>query len=147
MHNPMNNASMSGIARISRFGSGGPYEDAVGYSRVVRVGDWFVTAGCTSVIDGELVYEGDAYQQAVTAFGVAIDALARAGCHRRDVIQSRMYLIDRNDADAVGRAHRELLGDARPAATLIVVAGLIDPRMLIEVELTACAASTHRPEP
>ena len=122
---------------IERFGSGGPYEDVIGYSRVVRWGDWFVTAGCTATVDGELVGVGDAYQQAVAAFGVGLDALGAAGCPRSSVIQTRMYISDRADAEAVGRAHGELFGLIRPAATMIVVAGFIDERMLVEVELVA----------
>ncbi len=126
---------------IERFGSGGPWEDLIGYSRVVRAGALFMTAGCTSVVDGQLVHEGDPYEQARTAFGVAIDALARAGCAREQVIFARMYLSDRSCADAVGRAHHDALGDVRPAATLLVVGGFIDPRMLVEVELTGSSAT------
>jgi enamine deaminase RidA (YjgF/YER057c/UK114 family) len=119
-----------------RFGSGGPYEAVIGYSRVVRAGDTFITAGCTATLSGALVGIGDAHQQAVTAFGIAIDALDEAGCLRENIVQSRMYISDRADADAVGRAHHGLLGDVRPAATMIVVNGFIDPRMLVEIELT-----------
>jgi enamine deaminase RidA (YjgF/YER057c/UK114 family) len=124
---------------IERFGSGGPYEDVIGYSRVVRAGALFVTAGCTATVDGEVVGVGDAYQQALTAFGIALGALERAGAPAASVIRSRMYVTDRADADAVGRAHHELLGAVRPAATMVIVAGLINPQLLVEVELDALA--------
>jgi enamine deaminase RidA (YjgF/YER057c/UK114 family) len=121
---------------ISRHGSGGPWEDVVGYSRVVRAGDWFVTAGCTAIADGEIVGIGDPFAQATAAFKAGLDALARAGCMPQHVVSTRMYITDRAHADEVGRAHSIALDEVRPAATLIVVAGLIDERLLVEVELT-----------
>jgi enamine deaminase RidA (YjgF/YER057c/UK114 family) len=120
---------------IERFGSGGPYEERIGYSRVVRAGNLFTTAGCTSVVAGELVHEGDPYQQAVTAFGVGIGALAAAGCAAGNVVQTRMYITDSAYSDEVGRAHHDVFGSIRPTTAMIVVAGFIDPRMLVEVEL------------
>ncbi|MEP7021035.1 MAG: Rid family hydrolase [Pseudonocardiales bacterium] len=124
---------------IERFGSGGPYEALIGYSRVVRAGDLFVTAGCTSVVAGELVHDGDAHAQAHTAFRVGLDALAAAGCPRENVVQTRMYITDRADSDDVGRAHYDLFHDVRPTTAMIIVAGFLDPRMLVEVELVGWA--------
>jgi enamine deaminase RidA (YjgF/YER057c/UK114 family) len=121
---------------IDRFSSNSPFEDVIGYSRVVRAGDLYVTAGCTATVDGQLVGIGDAHQQAVAAFTVGIDALHAAGCPRESIVQTRMYLSDHGDAEAVGRAHHGLLGDVRPVATMIVVSGFIDARMLVEIELT-----------
>ncbi len=120
---------------IERFGSGGPFEDQIGYSRVVRAGDLFVTAGCTATVDGQLVGVGDAYTQAVTAFDIALGALERAGCPRAHVIQSRMYIRDPADADAVGRAHHEVFDAIRPAATMLVISGFLTEQMLVEIEL------------
>ena len=125
---------------IVRHGSGGPYEDVIGYSRVVQAGDWFVTAGCTATVDGELLGVDDAYRQAIVAFGIGLDALERAGVTRDQVVQTRMYISDRTDAAAVGRAHHELFDGIRPAATMLVVAGFIDALMLVEVELTGCTS-------
>jgi len=122
--------------RIDRHGSGGPYEDVIGYSRVVRAGDWFVTAGCTAVVGGEVVGIGDPYLQAKTAFEIGIDALARAGCARHHIVSSRMYITDRAHAGEVGRAHKDLLGDVRPTASMFIVSGFIDEAMLFEVELS-----------
>ena len=124
---------------ISRFSSGGPYEDVIGYSRVVRAGELFVTAGCTATVDGELVGIGDPYRQAVTAFEIGVSALQAAGCPRANVVSTRMYITDRAHADAVGRAHSETFDAVRPTAAMIVVAGFIDERMLVEVELTGYA--------
>jgi len=120
---------------IERFSSGGPYEERIGYSRVVRAGNLFTTAGCTSVVNGELAHEGDPYDQAVTAFGVGLDALAAAGCPLESVVQTRMYITDAAFADEVGRAHHDVFAGVRPTSAMLVVAGLIDPRMLVEVEL------------
>lgn len=127
---------------IERYSSGGIYEDVVGYSRVVvatgpggRTG-W--TAGTTAMVHGEVLHPGDAYAQALVALQSAMFALERAGFARADVVASRMYLVHvARDADDVGRAHAEVLGAVRPAATMVGVAGLVDARMLVEVELVA----------
>jgi enamine deaminase RidA (YjgF/YER057c/UK114 family) len=121
-----------------RLGSGGPYEEVYGYSRVVAVGDQAWTAGCTSIVDGELVGVGDAHLQTVTALGIALASLQRVGFGREDVVSSRMYVVDlAAHSDAVGRAHGEVFGDVRPGAAMLGVAALIDPRMIVEVELVA----------
>jgi enamine deaminase RidA (YjgF/YER057c/UK114 family) len=122
---------------IERFGSGGPWEDAYGYSRVVRAGDFLVTAGCTATVDGVVTDAGDPYAQTLTAFRIALDALAAAGAGLDDVIRTRMYVTDAVHADPAGRAHGELFGAVRPAATLVVVARLLHPDHLVEVEAEA----------
>lgn len=122
---------------VERFGSGGPYEEIYGYSRVVRAGDRLVTAGSTATVNGEVTGVGDPHAQALTAFGIALDALAGAGAGREQVIRTRMYVTDRGHADAVGRAHGEIFASVRPAATLLIVAGLLVPEMLVEVEVEA----------
>ncbi len=122
---------------IGRFASGGPWEQVYGYARAVRAGDRIVTAGCTSTVDGVVTDPGDPYAQAATAFGVALAALHDAGGHAGQVVRTRMYVTDRAHADAVGRAHGEIFGEVRPAATMVIVAGLLDPEMLVEVELEA----------
>ena len=131
------------MSAVERWGSGGPWEDVVGYSRVVHAGDRWITAGCTATIDGVLQCPDDAYGQAIVAFGVALDALGRAGAATTDVVRTRMYLVEPADADAVGRAHAELFGDVRPASTLVIVAALIDPAMRVEVEVEAFASGTE----
>jgi enamine deaminase RidA (YjgF/YER057c/UK114 family) len=128
------------MSDVERFGSDGPFEDLIGYSRVVRAGGLFVTAGCTSVVGGELVHAHDPYQQAITAFGLGIEALAAAGCPRAAVIATRMYITDRVHADEVGRAHHDTFDAVRPTSAMIIVAGFLDPRMLVEIELTGWVA-------
>jgi len=122
-----------------RYGTSSPFEQRFGYSRVVRVGPLALTAGCTATIDGVVQAPGDAAGQAAIAFGVGLGALARVGLGSEAVIATRMYIVDPGDADAVGLVHSDVFGQVRPVATMVVVAGLIDPAMLIEVELTAWA--------
>ena len=122
-----------------RRGSGGPWEQWYGYSRVVRVGPLAVTAGCTAVVDGVVQAAGDAGEQARIAFRAGLAALAEVGVGPEQVVNTKMSIVDRDDADAVGSVHGEVFGDIRPAATMVVVAGLVDPAMLVEVELTAWA--------
>jgi enamine deaminase RidA (YjgF/YER057c/UK114 family) len=125
------------MTSIVRYGSGGPYEEIIGYSRVVRAGSLVITAGCTAVLDGVLQSRGDAYGQTLVALRNGVAALEQAGCAREACVQTRMYVTDRSYAQAVGRAHHDVLGDVAPAATMVVVAGLIDPEMLVEIELVA----------
>ena len=84
-----------------------------------------------------VVHVGDAYAQTITAFRIALDALAEAGAKPEHVIRTRMYVVDPEYADAAGRAHGEVFRDVRPAATLVVVARLLHPDHLVEVEVEA----------
>ncbi|MFC9974054.1 RidA family protein [Spirillospora sp. NPDC127200] len=122
---------------IERITSGGPWEDKFGYSRAVLAGDLALVAGCTATVDGEVVHPGDPFEQARTAFQIGLWSLERLGLGRQDVVRTRMYLTDPAHVDEVGRAHGELFGEVRPVATMVVVAGLIDPRMLVEIEIEA----------
>lgn len=122
---------------VTRLGSGGPWEALYGYSRVVRVGHLAITAGCTSTVDGRVAHVGDAAAQTAQALRIGLDALAEVGAEPADVIRTRMYVTDRMYADEVGRAHNAVFGAVRPVATMVVVAGLIDPDHLVEVELEA----------
>jgi enamine deaminase RidA (YjgF/YER057c/UK114 family) len=125
---------------IERHGSGGPWEDRVGYSRVVRSGDQVWVAGCTATLpDGTLAGLGDPYAQAVQTIENVAAALERVGASLAGVVRTRISIVDRDHADAVGRAHAEAFGDARPVAAMYVVAGLLDPRMLVEIEADAVA--------
>jgi enamine deaminase RidA (YjgF/YER057c/UK114 family) len=117
---------------VLRLGSGGPYEERIGYSRVVRTGPWILTAGCTSAAPA-----GDAYGQAVQAFRTALAAIATAGGATDDVVRTRMYVCRAEDCEAVGRAHGEVFGSVLPVATMVVVTGLISPDLLVEVEVEA----------
>ena len=121
----------------NKFGSGGPYEESVGYSRMVVVGDLALVAGCTSIVDGRVAHAGDAYAQALEAIGTALTALAKVEMTAKDVIRTRMYVVGRENCDKVGTAHAAIFGEVRPVATMVLVAGLIDPDMLVEVEVEA----------
>ncbi|HEY2948791.1 MAG TPA: RidA family protein [Micromonosporaceae bacterium] len=122
---------------IRREGSGGPWEQAYGYSRVVKAGPWVLSAGCTATVNGAVGPVGDPFGQAVRAFGIALDALAKFGASVGDVVRTRMYVVDAAHADAVGRAHVEVFGEVRPVSTLVVVARLLHPDHLVEVEVEA----------
>ena len=117
--------------------SGGPWEGRVGYSRAVRVGPHVWVAGSTAMTPEGLVGAGDPYLQAVQAFRTIEAALVKAGARLEDVVVTRMYVTDIAHADEVGRAHGELFGAIRPAATMVQVAALIDPAMLVEIEVQA----------
>jgi enamine deaminase RidA (YjgF/YER057c/UK114 family) len=128
---------------IRRIASGGPWEDAVGYSRAVVAGPWVLVAGCTATVDGEVRHAGDAYAQTRTAFEIALAAVTEAGAGLADVVRTRMYVKDIADAGAVGRAHAEFFKDVRPAATMIEVSRFIDERMLVEIEVDAYNGETR----
>ncbi|MFG2174638.1 RidA family protein [Streptomyces niveus] len=141
-NHPVGAGASDGVRRIS---SGGPWEDAYGYSRAVQLpGGLVLVSGCTSVVDGRIA-EGGPYEQAVTAFGVGIRALGDLGLGAGDVVRTRMYVTHAGDADEVGRAHKELFGAVRPAASMVVVAGLIDPSLVVEIELEAFRAPSGVP--
>jgi enamine deaminase RidA (YjgF/YER057c/UK114 family) len=118
--------------------SGSPYEARFGYSRAVAVGDSCWVAGTTDAgPDGISVHPGDAAAQARAAFAIALGALEDAGFGAEDVVRTRMYIVRPDDATAIAGVNGEIFGAIRPASTLVRVAGLIDPSMLVEVELEA----------
>ncbi|MEU1929359.1 RidA family protein [Streptomyces sp. NPDC019826] len=125
---------------VRRVSSGAPWEEKFGYSRAVELPTGLVlVSGCTSVVDGQIV-AGSPYEQAVAAFQVAFDALKQVGIGREDVVRTRMYITHARDVDEVGRAHKELFDDVRPAASMIIVSGFVDPSLVVEVEVEAYLA-------
>ncbi|MGW6456922.1 RidA family protein [Streptomyces sp. NPDC055078] len=122
---------------VRRVATGAPWEEQFGYSRAVALPNGLVlVSGCTSVIDGKLI-DGGPYDQAVNSFNVAFDALGQLGLGVADVVRTRMYLTHARDVDEVGRAHKELFDTVRPAASMIIVSGFVDPRLVVEVEIEA----------
>jgi enamine deaminase RidA (YjgF/YER057c/UK114 family) len=122
---------------ITRFAGSAPWEASYGYSRVVMAGDWAITAGTTATGSEGVLHPGDAYQQAIAAFRIALDALESAGVAAEQVVRTRMYVTDIASQADIGRAHHELFGHIRPVATMVEVVSLADPSHLIEVEVEA----------
>jgi enamine deaminase RidA (YjgF/YER057c/UK114 family) len=122
---------------VIRLGSGTPWEGIVGYSRVVVRGDAAWVSGTTSVVDGAVLHAGDAAAQTRQALATIRESLERAGFTLADVVRTRMFVTDISRWEEVGRAHGEVFGDVRPATTMVQVAALIDPGMLVEIEADA----------
>ena len=132
---------MSGRRRIS---SGSPYEPGIGFSRAVRVGQRVLVSGTAPIWpDGSC--DPDPEAQARRCLEIVLEALAAAGAVAADVVRTRIYLTNREDVDAIARAHGQVFGGVRPAATLVVVTGLADPRWRVEIE--AEAVLVDGPEP
>jgi len=121
--------------------SGVPWESIVGYSRAVKVGNHVFVSGTTSVDkEGNVVGKGDAYLQTQQIFKIITEALEAAGASVTDVVRTRMFITNVNDWEAVGRAHGEVFRDVRPASTLLEVSALINPDLLVEIEVDAVIA-------
>ena len=124
------------MADRQRISSGSPFEASIGFSRALRVGDRVIVSGTGPVLPGGGCPEG-AGAQARRCFEILEGALAEAGAGMADVVRTRMFLTSAEDGEAVGAVHGELLGHVRPAATMIVVAGLLDPAWKVEIEAEA----------
>jgi enamine deaminase RidA (YjgF/YER057c/UK114 family) len=119
-----------------RFTSGAVFEDRVGYSRAVRVGDRVWVSGTAPIMPGDADPPETAYEQARVCIGIIERALREAGASLDDVVRTRIYVTDAALIDDVGRAHGEAFATARPATTGVVT-GLLDPRWLVEIEAEA----------
>ena len=122
---------------VRRVQADSPGEETIGFARAVAAGDRVLVAGTMPLVGGVLQGEGDPYEQTLAAFRNALDALRKFDLGVESVIRTRMYLTHARDVDEVGRAHKELFDAVRPAATLVVVSGFVDSRVLVEVELEA----------
>ena len=125
------------VAGIERWGSGGPWEGVVGYSRVARSGDYVHVAGTTATVDGQVVAKGDAGEQTRVALRIVGESLAKAGATFDQVVRTRIFVRDIANWQAVGTAHGEVFADIRPVSTMVEVSGLIDPDHLVEIEVEA----------
>ena len=119
--------------------SGSPFEDAIGFSRAVRVGNVVSVSGTAPVWpDGHV--DPDPAVQTRRCWEIVLAALADLGAGAADVVRTRQYVVSADVAEAVGSVHGEVFGDVRPASTMVMVAGLLDPRWLVEVEADAVVA-------
>src|SRR5262245_23564975 len=116
--------------------SGSPYEETIGFSRAVRVGSTVAVSGTAPVWPDDHV-DPDPAVQARRCWEIVLSALEELGASDSDVVRTRQYVVSADVAEAVGAVHGEVFGGVRPASTMIVVAGLLDPRWLVEVEADA----------
>lgn len=118
-------------------GSGSPWEDAVGYSRAVKVGNIIEVAGTTAMDGDLLVGKGDIYLQAKFIFTKIEKVLLQLGSSLNDVVRTRMFVTNIADWEKAGKAHGEFFSSIKPVATMVEVSKLIDDDLLIEIEVTA----------
>ncbi len=120
-----------------RIASGSPYEPVIGFSRAVVDGHHVCVAGTAPVMPEGVDPPADAYGQARRVLDIVLGALGEAGAGPEHVVRTRVFLTRAQDWEEVGRAHGEVFGDVRPASTMVVVAGFLDPRWLVEIEADA----------
>lgn len=118
-------------------GSGSPWENVVGYSRAVRVGNIIEVAGTTAMDGDILIGKGDVYAQTVFIFKKIEKALIEAGASLKDVVRTRMFIVDISRWEEAGKAHGEIFKNIKPAATMVEISKLINEDLLIEIEVTA----------
>jgi enamine deaminase RidA (YjgF/YER057c/UK114 family) len=124
-----------------RVSSGSPYEEQIGFRRAVRVGDRVLVSGTAPIWpDGSC--DPDPATQTRRCLEIIVAALREAGAEPADVGRTRMFITDEADSDAIGAVHAEVFGDARPASTMVVVTGFLDPRWKVEIEAEAQCASS-----
>ncbi|MGF9965856.1 RidA family protein [Bacillus rhizoplanae] len=121
----------------TRVFTGSPWEPIVGYCRAIRVGNRVEVAGTTSMKDGQIIGGGDAYQQTKHILKTIGEALRKVDANLTDVVRTRMFVTDISKWEDIGRAHGEFFKDIQPVATMVEVKALIDPRLLVEIEVEA----------
>jgi enamine deaminase RidA (YjgF/YER057c/UK114 family) len=124
------------VTERRRFTSGSPWEERFGYSRAVRAGDRVLVSGTAPIWpDGSC--DPDPAAQARRCLEIIVNALREAGAGPEHVVRTRMFVTSAEIGEAVGRAHAEVFGEARPVSTMVVIAGLLDPRFKVEIEAEA----------
>jgi len=132
------------VADRKKVSSVSPYEDIIGFSRAVRVGDLaFVSGTVAWGPDGKLVGAGDVYAQAKQTLANIEGYLREAGSNLKDVVRTRIYLTDIGRWREVARAHREAFGDVRPASSMLEISRLAEPEMLVEIEAVAVLSAAR----
>lgn len=121
----------------TNYSSGAKWEDIVGYSRAVKIGNIIEVSGTTAIEEGVLVGKNDAYLQTKIILQKIEKVLQEAGASLEDVVRTRMYVTDISRWEEVGRAHGEFFRHIKPASAMVEVSALIDPEMLVEIEVTA----------
>ena len=119
------------------FTTGAPWESKVGYSRAVKVGNLIEISGTTAVKNGEIVHSDNAYLQTKVIIDIANKVLEEAGGSLTDVVRTRMYITNIKFWEDVAKAHGEAFAEIKPATTLVEIKGLVDEKMLVEIEFTA----------
>jgi enamine deaminase RidA (YjgF/YER057c/UK114 family) len=133
----MNNFEKTGMNMSMKISSGSPWEDIVGYSRAVKVGNIVEVARTTAMDADILIGKGDMYKQAVFVFEKIEKALVAAGASLTDVVRTRMFVTDITQWEEAGKAHGQFFKDIKPVATMVEVNRLINDDLLIEIEVTA----------
>jgi len=126
------------LSNFQRVFSGSPWEKTVGYCRALKAGNHIFVSGTAPVAeDGKTFAPGDAYAQTKRCFEIIESALDKAGASMSDVVRTRMYVVDISRWEEVGRAHGEIFAEHPPVTTMVEISKLIDPEMLVEVEVDA----------
>ena len=125
------------MSKRENISSGAVWEDIVGYSRAVKIGNVIEVSGTTAVVNGDIVGINNYYEQTKCILQKISDSLEKAGASMEDVVRTRMYVTDISKWEEVGRAHAEFFKNIKPATSMVEISALIDKFLLVEIEATA----------